>query len=78
MEYSTRNNGMDTSIKESTFIISVNEVKPDGSIAIQGRLPTVAETAAAVTPLAQPKDWKKMEAIIREEVVERYRSESNL
>lgn len=50
-------------------------VQPDGSIAIQGRLPTVAETAGAVMPLAQSKDWKEMEAIIREEVAEHYRSE---
>lgn len=49
---------------------------PDGSIAIHGRLPTVAETAGAVKPLAAPKDWKEVEAIIRDEVAERYHTES--
>lgn len=51
-------------------------VQPDGHIAIHGRLPTVAETAGAVPPLSPSKDWKEVEAIIRDEVAERYRDTS--
>ena len=52
-------------------------VQADGHIAIHGRLPTVAETAGAVPPLAQPKEWKEMEATIRDEVAARYQQQYN-
>ena len=48
-------------------------VLADGRIAIQGRLPTVAETAGAVAPLEPQKDWKEIEAIVMDDVAERYR-----
>lgn len=38
---------------------------------------TVEETTGAVPPLVHSKDWKEVEAIIREEVAEGHRSESN-
>lgn len=47
-------------------------VLADGRITIQGRLPTVAETAGVVSPLESPKDWKEIEAIVRDEISEHY------
>lgn len=38
---------------------------------------TVKETTGAVPPLIPSKGWKEMEAIIRAEVAECHRSESN-
>ena len=38
----------------------------------RSRLLTVGETAGTVPPLAEPKDWKEVDAIIREERAERY------
>lgn len=52
-------------------------VQTDGSVAIHGRLPTVAETAGVVPRLDPPKDWKEVEAIVRDEVVERCQSIPN-
>lgn len=47
-------------------------VQANGHIAIQGRLPSVMETAGAVSPLAEPKSWKEMEAIVRDDVAQHY------
>lgn len=47
-------------------------VQADGRIAIQGKLPTVAEMAGSVKPLEPSMDWKEMEAIAREEITNRY------
>lgn len=52
-------------------------IRSDGTVTIQGRLLTVAETAGAVAPLMPPKDWKEIETIVRDEVAERYSSESS-
>jgi len=47
-------------------------VEEDGSITIQGRVLTVAETAGAVSPLDPSKDWKEVERAARDEAAERY------
>lgn len=47
-------------------------VQEDGSIVIQGRLPTVAETAGVVPKLEPAKDWKEIEATVRDDVAECY------
>ncbi len=48
-------------------------LQQNGSITIRGRLPTVAETAGVITPLTPPREWKEIEATVRDEVAERYR-----
>lgn len=47
-------------------------VLANGRITIQGRLPTVAETAGAVPPLEPTKEWKEVESIVRDEVAQRF------
>lgn len=47
-------------------------VQADGRVAIQGKLPTVAEMAGSVEPLDSSKDWKEIEAIAKEEMANRY------
>ena len=57
---------------DSIIVVNVTS----GHVAIEGRLPTVAETAGVVTPLDPPKSDKEISEIVQEEVAERYLEQS--
>lgn len=57
--------------EDSQLVISVE----NGNAAIEGRLPTVAETAGVVPPLDTPRTQEEIDDIVNVEVVNRYKQQ---
>ena len=59
--------------EESQLVINVE----NGNAEIEGRLPTVAETAGVVPPLDPPRSQAEIDEIVQDEVTKRYQQKFN-